>query len=123
MMKSLETWHLQELSQIMMMASSTTTGNLYISAIVAKSTEQESEYIKQKGFDDQYYKDMIIEYLKQQKKAKKKDIKNLLWDKLPEGLTDGQKESKIKNMLHAFANEELIMADSDNKRLANWILK
>ena len=106
MMKSLETWHLQELSQIMMMASSTTTGNLYISAIVAKSTEQESEYIKQKGFDDQYYKDMIIEYLKQQKKAKKKDIKNLLWDKLPEGLTDGQKESKIKNMLHAFENEE-----------------
>ena len=49
----------------MMMAPSTTTGNLYISAIVAKSTEQESEYIKQKGFDDQYYKDMIIEYLKQ----------------------------------------------------------
>ena len=106
-----------------MMAPSTTTGNLYISAIVAKSTEQESEYIKQKGFDDQYYKDMIIEFLKQWKKAKKKDIKNLLWDKLPEGLTDGQKESKIKNMLHAFANEELIMADSDNKRLANWILK
>ena len=119
MMKSMETWRLQELSQIMMMAPSTTTGNLYISAIVAKSTEQESEYIKQKGFDDQYYKDMIIEYLKQQKK----DIKNLLWDKLPEGLTDGQNESKIKNILHAFANEELIMADSDNKRLANWILK
>ncbi len=97
--------------------------NLYISASVAKSTEQEAEYIRQKAFDDQYYKDMIVEYLKQWKKAKKKDIKNLLWDKLPEGLTDAQKESKIKNLLHALVNENLIMTDSDNKRLANWILK
>ena len=47
---------------------------------------------------DKYYKDMIVECLKQWKKAKKKDIKNLLWDKLPDGLTDRQKESKIKNL-------------------------
>ena len=38
--------------------------NLFISASVAKSTEQEAEYIKQKAFDDQYYKDMIVQYIK-----------------------------------------------------------
>lgn len=97
--------------------------NLYISASVAKSTEQEAEYIKHKAFDDRYYKDLIVEYIKKWKKAKKKEIKNLLWDKLPDVLSEAQKESKIRNLLQALSNEDVITTDSDNKRLANWILK
>lgn len=97
--------------------------NLYISASVAKSTEQEAEYIKHKAFDDRYYKDLIVEYIKKWKKAKKREIKNLLWDKLPDVLSEAQKESKIRNLLQALSNEDVITTDSDNKRLANWILK
>lgn len=98
------------------------SNNLYISASVAKSTEQEAEYIKQKAFDDQYYKDMIVEYLKQWKKAKKKDIKTLLWDKLPEGLDDKQKESKIKNLLTSLRTAGIITTDSDIQQRSSWIL-
>ena len=97
--------------------------NLFISASVAKSTDQEAEYIKQKAFDDQYYKDMIVKYIKQWEKAKKKDIKNLLWDKLPDGLDEKQRETKIKNLMRSLATEGIISTDNDNKRLANWILK
>lgn len=96
--------------------------NLYISASVAKSTEQEAEYIRQKAFDDQYYKDMIVRYLKQWKKAKKKDIKNLLWDKLPEGLDDKQKESKIRNLLTSLRTAGIITTDSNNQQKSSWIL-
>ena len=33
-------------------------GNLYISAPLAKSDDEKAEYIKKKGFDNQYYQDI-----------------------------------------------------------------
>ena len=72
---------------------------LYVSASIAKSTEQEAEYIRNKAFDDQYYKDMIIQYLKQYEKAQKKDFRKLLLDKLPDSMNPEQKEYKIGNLL------------------------
>jgi ATP-dependent DNA helicase RecG len=96
--------------------------NLYISSSVAGSTEQEVEYIKHKAFDDQYYKDLIVKYLRQWQKAKKKDIKNLLWDKLPDGLNDKQKEYKIRTLLTSLKNSKVIMRDLDNQKLSSWIL-
>ena len=96
--------------------------NLFVSASVAKSTEQEVDYIKQKAFDDQYYKDLIVKYIRKWKKAQKKDIKKLLWDKLPDGLDDKQKEYKIRTLLTALKKAGVITTDSDNQRTSSWIL-
>lgn len=38
--------------------------SLYLSAEVSKAIDDEAGYIKNKAFDDQYYKDLIIKYLK-----------------------------------------------------------
>ena len=65
--------------------------SLYLSASAAKSISDGAGYIKNKGFDDKYYKDLIVEYLKQYEKAKKSEIRELLWDKLPDVLSDKQK--------------------------------
>ena len=51
--------------------------------------------------DDQYYKTLIIEYLKQYSKANRKEINKLLWDKLPDSLSDDQKKHKVHNLLTA----------------------
>ena len=67
--------------------------SLYLSASVAKSIEDQAGYIKNKGLDDQYYKTLIIEYLKQYSKANRKEINKLLWDKLSDSLSDDQKET------------------------------
>ena len=48
------------------------SSNLFFSASVSKSIEDEAQYIKNKGFNDQYYKDMIVNYLEEFKIAKKK---------------------------------------------------
>lgn len=37
--------------------------NLFLSAPLAKTTEEKAEYIKYKGFDNKYYQDMIVDYL------------------------------------------------------------
>ena len=69
-----------------------------------------------------YYKDLIVQYLKQYKKAKKKDIRALLWDKLPEIMEDKQKEDKIRNLLASMRRKEIITTDSKNQQRSSWIL-
>ena len=97
--------------------------SLYLSAEVSKAIDDEAGYIKNKAFDDQYYKDLIIKYLKQYGKAKKKNIRNLLWAKLPDVLSETQKEYKIGNLLATLKNAGIICADSNNQQRASWILK
>lgn len=97
--------------------------SLFLSASASKSIDDGASYIKNKGFDDKYYKDLVIEYLKQYKTAKKKDIRELLWGKLPEVLSDKQKENKIRNLLTSMKKAGNIDTDSDNQQKSNWILK
>ena len=97
--------------------------SLYLSASAAKSIFDSAGYIKKKGFDDKYYKDLIVEYLKQYEKAKRKEIRELLWDKLPDVLSDEQKENKIRNLLTSLKKNGMIEQDSTNHQISNWILK
>lgn len=97
--------------------------SLYLSASAAKSIDESTNYIKNKGFDDKYYKDLIVEYLKQYGKAKKKDIRELLWDKLPDALSDKQKEYKIGNLLAILKKNNTIDTDSTNQQRSCWVLK
>lgn len=99
------------------------SNSLYLSAEVAKTIEGEAEYIKNKAFDDQYYRDMIIDYLEKFGKAQRKDIRKLLWDKFPAVLSDKQKERKILTLLTALKRANKIETDSANKQISNWILK
>lgn len=97
--------------------------SLYLSAEVAKTIDDEAQYIKNKGFDDQYYRDLIVEYLKKYGKAKKKDIRDLLWDKLPDALYDDKrKNSKISTLLTALRVKGIITTDSPNQQISNWVL-
>lgn len=96
--------------------------NLYLSAAVAQSISDEAQYIRNKSFDDQYYRDMIVGYIRQYGSAQKKDIKALLWDKLSDVLTEEQKNSKITTLLTSLRMKGIIKTDSPNQQRARWIL-
>ena len=96
--------------------------NLYLAAPLAKTPEEKTQYIKNKAFDDQYYRDLIIKYLQQYGKAKKSDIRELLWDKLPDTLSSSQKNGRINTILTYMRRKNIIKTDSDNHQLSNWIL-
>ena len=96
--------------------------NVIISSEIATVLDKKEEYIKHKAFDDKYYKDLILEYLKEYKKAKRCDIRRLLWDKLSDILSDTQKERKIKTLLEKLKKEGLILYKTNNKKLACWVL-
>ena len=97
--------------------------NIFISAKVAESIGEKAQYVKNKGFDDDAYKKWILSYLGTYKKGTKQDFIKLLSDKLPDTMSEKQKESKVRNLLSSLRREGTIKPDSDNKRLANWILK
>lgn len=97
--------------------------NIYLSAKVAESIDEKAQYVKNKGFDEEAYSKWIISYLETYKSGKKQDFIKLLKDKLPDTLDDKQKESKVRNLLKKLKTEGIITTDSDNKRLANWVLK
>lgn len=97
--------------------------NIYISAKVAETLGKKEQYVKNKGFDEDAYRKWIISYLETYKLGKKQDFIQLLKDKLPDNLDDKQKESRVRNLLKKMKKDDIITTDSDNKRLANWVLK
>jgi ATP-dependent DNA helicase RecG len=73
--------------------------NLRVSAAVAAASSRQAEYIKTSAFDDQHYADLVLKFLSKFGSASRKEIDELLWDKLSDSLNDVQKKSKIGNIL------------------------
>lgn len=96
--------------------------NIYLSSKIAEIIDDKAQYIKNKGFDEEAYRQWIINYLKTYKEATKQDFVNLLSDKLPDSLDDIKKRAKVKNLLQKMKKEGAITVDSSNKRLAVWRL-
>ncbi len=82
--------------------------NYHISARLAEHSGERAEYIRHRAFDDQHYKQLILEYLERFGTARRVDINRLLLDKLPEVLDEKQKDNKIRNLLQALKQEGLI---------------
>lgn len=95
---------------------------LFVSATVAEALDQKAQYIKNKGFDDQYYKQLIVDYLNKWGKGQKSDFDKLLFDKLPDSLTAAQKNTKIRNLLASLRMGGIIETDSENHQRSNWVL-
>jgi ATP-dependent DNA helicase RecG len=73
--------------------------NLYVSSSVAKATDSKATYIRMRAQDDDYYAKLITDYLQEYDHASKKEIKQLLLNKLSDALTEKQKVNKINNLL------------------------
>lgn len=98
------------------------SGSLFLSAEVAKNINEEAQYIKNKGFDDRYYKDLIIEYLRTYHRASKEDMRSLLLDKLPDSKTTKQREDKIHNLLSSLRQKGIIKQISASRQKSIWVL-
>jgi ATP-dependent DNA helicase RecG len=72
---------------------------LHISAGIAALTDQRAEYIRKRGFDDSYYLDLVLEFLRKYHQAVRRDLDDLLLPKLPEVLSPKQKAGKIRNLM------------------------
>ena len=92
--------------------------NFHISAQLAEHSGERAQYIRNKAFDDQHYKQLILEYLDKFGTAKRVDINKLLLDKLPDILTAAQKQHKVKNLLQALKHEGVIEPKGKSWRMS-----
>lgn len=58
-----------------------------------------ANYVANRSFDDQYFKDFIVEFIKRGGKVKRKDIDALIIPKLSSALTLEKKKNKVTNFL------------------------
>lgn len=97
--------------------------NVFLSRNIVRQTKDvglKATYVKNKSFDDEYFRKLIIQYLEKFSIAKRSDIDDLLIGKLSDVLTIDQKKNKIKikNLLYQLRKNNII--ETDHSR--NWSL-
>lgn len=83
--------------------------NTILSGHVARATGRQAEHIRARGFDNQYYRDLVLEFVREHGPVSREEIDVLLMDKLPEALTRKQKRTKIHNLLGSLSRSGIII--------------
>jgi len=97
--------------------------NVYVSSKVATVTGRKAKYIRDRGFDDSYCQELVLAFIKKYGTADRKDIDELLMDKLPDVLSLKQKSNKINRLLsHKMSKELNLITNIGSRRSSSWIL-
>lgn len=95
--------------------------NFFISINVAQKTGQKAAYSKNKAFDKSYYLDLILKAINQHGSVNRQDVNELLWKKLPDWMSDSQRNSKITNLLSELRIQQKIINDG-NYSHPKWVI-
>ena len=96
--------------------------NLHVTAEIAAATDSEAEYIRHRAFDDRYFCDLILEFLKKFGEGPRSDFERLLEGKFSDLLNDRQKTHKINTLLQRLRKKGVIEPDG-RTRGATWRIK
>ena len=98
--------------------------NIYISKSVSEIVNDKVSYTKKAGFDNQYYKDLVLKYISNFGNITKKELNDLLMDKLPDSLNIEQKRRKIRYLVNDCLNgKEKILENKGTNRNPIWSLR
>lgn len=95
--------------------------NYYIGLKIVEKTGQKATYSKNKAFNKSYYLDLIVKAIGEHSCLERSDVDELLWNKLPDWMSDKQKKIKINNLL----SELRKMKKIENKgtfKMPKWVL-
>ena len=82
--------------------------NFYIAQPVAQKTGQKANYSKNRAFDKQYYLDLICKAAGEHGSLTRKDIDELLWNKLPDWMDDKQRKNKVGNLISELRRKDKV---------------
>jgi len=95
--------------------------NLFVSAQVAQIADTKAAYTKSKGFDKEYYKDLIVKFIRQHGQATRRELNELLLDKLPDVLSGEQKMRKINNLLLEMSSKTKTIKNIGTRKNPLWV--
>lgn len=96
--------------------------NYHVSAAVAAATDSKVSYIRTRAQDNDYYIKLIYDFLVKFGSATRREIDNLLWDKLSDALDDRQRRVKISNLIATMRDTEKIV-NKGSRKSPIWVLK
>ncbi len=95
--------------------------SLHVAADIAEATASKADYVKMRSFDDAHYERMIREYLEKFGSASRKEINDLLLDKLSDALNEKQRQNKINNLLMKLRKKGIIR-NTGSRKVSSWSL-
>lgn len=95
--------------------------NYHLSAKISVVIGEKATYIKNRGFDDNHYKTMIMSMIEEFGSASKQEIRELIYDKLPDILNDSQKKNKVNTLITALRRSGSIV-NHGSKPKPEWKL-
>jgi ATP-dependent DNA helicase RecG len=93
----------------------------HVSAAIASAADTKAAYIKTRALHDDYYRKLVTEYLEKFGSATRKDINELLFDKLSSAFDEDQRETKIGNLLTSL-RENGIITNLGTRKTPLWRL-
>ena len=94
--------------------------NLLVAGSVAAVTGDKAQHIRNRGFDNRYYRDLIVDLVREHQPVSREDIDKLLMGKLPEVLSDSQKVSKVHNLLTSLSGKRI--RNAGTRQDSKWVL-
>jgi ATP-dependent DNA helicase RecG len=82
--------------------------NLIVAAAVAKATGEAGRHIRERGFDKQYYLDLILAVVREHAPASRAEVDQAVIPKLPDRLTPEQKQRRVHNLLQELRRAGMI---------------
>jgi ATP-dependent DNA helicase RecG len=84
------------------------TPNIHVSAKMAQVMGEQAQHTLNKGFDSAYYRELVLQHLRNFKTGKREELEDVLLAKLPDVLNDVQKRNRVKNLLADLSRRHLI---------------
>ncbi len=97
--------------------------NVYLSASVASETDAKAAYIKNRGLDNEFYKQQIIEHIRKFGGSTRREIDDLIIKQLPGVLDLKQRKRKVNNLLSELRSEGKIVNNGRSRRCSRWEIK
>jgi ATP-dependent DNA helicase RecG len=84
------------------------TPNIHVSAKMAQVMGEQAQHTLNKGLDSAYYRELVLQHLRNFKTGKREELEDVLLAKLPDVLNDVQKRNRVKNLLADLSRRHLI---------------
>jgi ATP-dependent DNA helicase RecG len=95
--------------------------SVMLAAGIARATGEAGRHIRERGFDRKYYVDLLLELVRQHGPVSRKDVDQLLLSKLPDRMSDAQKQAKVHNLLQELRRDGRI-ANEGSRAKPRWVI-
>lgn len=95
--------------------------NYFISSQIARITDKKAQYTRNKGLDTELLKSFILRHIDIHGYATRKEIDELLMDKMPDYMDEKQRKKRIDNIIQNMRDDTII--NIGTRSIPKWVIK